>query len=136
MPYVPVPKDLNRVKSKIAFNLTKRQPSCFGTAAVIGIPTYLFTRSGIGNEGGVLLLIGLMLPFFFLAMYEKDGQPAEKLLRNFLRARLWPGKRVYKTANIYKYLEEEGKTLAKNQTAKTAGTTPASRHPAGKKKQG
>lgn len=135
MPYVPVPKDLNRVKSKIAFNLTKRQLICFGTAAVIGIPTYLFTRGVIGNEGAVLLMIGLMLPFFFLAMYEKDGQPAEKILRNFLRARLWPAKRIYRTNNLYKYLEEEGKTLAKNQTAKTAGTAPAGRHPAGKKKQ-
>ena len=134
MPYVPVPKDLNRVKTKVAFNLTKRQLICFGTAAVIGIPTYLFTRGAIGNEGAVLLMIGLMLPFFFLAMYEKDGQPAERILRNFLRARLWPGKRVYRTNNLYQYLEEEGKTLGKNQTAKTAGTAPAAKRPAGKKK--
>ena len=25
MPYVPVPKDLTKVKTKLAFNLTKRQ---------------------------------------------------------------------------------------------------------------
>ena len=29
MPYVPVPKDLARVKTKLAFNLTKRQLVCF-----------------------------------------------------------------------------------------------------------
>ena len=136
MPYVPVPKDLNRVKTKVAFNLTKRQLICFGAAAVIGIPVYLLCRVPIGNTAAVLLMIGLMLPFFFLAMYEKDGQPAERILRNVLRARLWPSKRVYRTSNLYRYLEEEGKTLGKNQTAKKAGTTPAAKRPAGKTKPG
>jgi len=26
-----------------------------------------------------MLMVVLMLPFFFLAMYEKDGMPAEKI---------------------------------------------------------
>ena len=30
MAYVPVPKDLTKVKTKVAFNLTKRQLVCFG----------------------------------------------------------------------------------------------------------
>ena len=30
MAYVPVPKDLNAVKTKVMFNLTKRQILCFG----------------------------------------------------------------------------------------------------------
>lgn len=30
MAYVPVPKDLNAVKTKVLFNLTKRQLICFG----------------------------------------------------------------------------------------------------------
>jgi len=47
--YVNVPNDLSKIKTKIAFNLTKRQLICFGLAAVIGIPTYLFMRSAIGN---------------------------------------------------------------------------------------
>ena len=29
MAFVPVPKDLNRVKTKVMFNLTKRQLICF-----------------------------------------------------------------------------------------------------------
>ena len=33
MPYVPVPKDLTKVKTKLAFNLTKRQLICFSLAA-------------------------------------------------------------------------------------------------------
>ena len=37
MAYVPVPKDLSRVKSKIAFNMTKRHLICFGGGALVGV---------------------------------------------------------------------------------------------------
>ena len=40
--YIPVPRDLTRVKSKILFNLTRRQLLCFGIAALIGVPSFLF----------------------------------------------------------------------------------------------
>ena len=108
MAYVSVPNDLSKVKTKMAFNLTKRQLLCFGAAAVIGIPTYLFTRSAIGNTGAMFIMIALMLPFFFLAMYQRDGLPAEKVLQNVVRACfLWPRTRSYKTDNLYKYLSEK-----------------------------
>ena len=42
MPFVPVPKDLTKVKTKVAFNLTKRQLVCFGLGGLVGIPAYLF----------------------------------------------------------------------------------------------
>ena len=32
MPFVPVPKDLARVKTKVAFNLTQRLLICFARA--------------------------------------------------------------------------------------------------------
>ena len=35
MAYVPVPKDLTKVKTKVAFNLTKRQLVCFTGGALI-----------------------------------------------------------------------------------------------------
>ena len=102
MAYVQVPKDLSKVKTKLAFNLTKRQLICFSGAAAVGIPTYLLTRSAIGNSPAMFLMIGLMLPFFFFAMFERDGLPFEKILRNFIRARfLWPTVRPYKTENFY-----------------------------------
>ena len=101
MAYVNVPNDLSKIKTKMAFNLTKRQLICFGLAAVIGIPAYLFTRSAIGNMLAMLLMIALMLPFFFFAMYERDGLPFEKVLRNIARATfLWPRTRPYKTNNF------------------------------------
>ena len=82
MPYVPVPKDLTKVKTKVAAGLTKRQLICFSLGGLVGLPAYFLTRGAIGNSASVLLMIGLMMPFFFFAMYERDGQPAEKLLKN------------------------------------------------------
>jgi len=124
---------LNKVKTKVALNLTKRQLICFSSAAVIGVPAYIVTRGAIGNSAAALLMIVLMLPLFFLAMFEKDGQPAEKILRNFIRARfLWPGKRTYRTENLYQLLGRETQTVAnKGKTAKTAA---GRKRPAGKGK--
>ena len=51
-----------------------------------------------------------MLPFFFLAMYEKDGFPAEKILYFMIRQKfLTPGIRPYKSENLYNQLEEQEK---------------------------
>ena len=41
MPYVPVPKDLTKVKTKLAFNLTKRQLICFSLAGLVGLAVLL-----------------------------------------------------------------------------------------------
>lgn len=119
MAYVNVPNDLSKIKSKLAFNLTKRQLICFGAAAVIGIPTYLFTRSAIGNTGAMFVMIALMLPCFFLAMYERDGLPFEKVLRNIIRSRfLWPRTRPYQTDNFYTYLSNPQKEVQQLGTKK------------------
>lgn len=119
MPYVPVPKDLSNVKTKVALNLTKRQLICFGLAAAVGAPTYIITRMSIGNQPALILMMCLMLPFFFIAMYEKDGQPAEKIIRNYVRTKLiYPAKRLYKTENLYEYLEKEGKSVVKKNSKK------------------
>lgn len=132
MPFVPVPKDLTRVKTKVAFNLTKRQLICFGSGALVGIPAYILTRGGIGNDTAVLLMIGLMLPFFLFGIYEKDGQPLERVLGHFIRARfLWPRTRPYQTDNLYAALERQNKFEKEaaifDQTAKKPGKKPASR---------
>ena len=133
MAFVSVPKDLSRVKSKLVLNMTKRQLICFGTAAAVGVPTYIFTRGAIGNSAAVILMMGLMLPMFFLAMYEKDGQPAEKVIRNYIRARFyWAGIRPYRTENLYAILEKEAKNIAAEN--KTAAKTLVGKRPAGKGK--
>ena len=48
MAYVPVPKDLTKVKSKFLFNLTKRQVVCFGLGALVGVPVFFLTKGIIG----------------------------------------------------------------------------------------
>ena len=102
MPYVNVPNDLSKIKTKIAFNLTRRQLICFGGAAAVGIPVYLLTRHALGGTGAMFLMIALMLPAFFMAMYERDGLPFEKVARNIIRAKfLRPGVRPYQTQNIF-----------------------------------
>lgn len=125
MAYVNVPNDLSKIKTKMAFNLTKRQLFCFGIAAVVGIPTYLLTRAAIGNMGAMLMMIGLMLPCFLLAMYERDGLPFEKVLRNIIRATfLCPRTRPYQTDNFYSYFANPRKEVTRLETSKRAITHP------------
>ena len=122
MAYVPVPKDLSKIKTKLAFNLTKRQLICFSAAASVGLPTYLLTRGALGKSAAMLLMIGLMLPFFFFAMYEKDGLPLEKVLKNIIRTCfLYPRVRPYKTENFYALLsEKEAKPIAETDKRRKA----------------
>ena len=110
MAYVPVPKDLSRVKSKIAFNRTKRQLVCFGGGALLGVPLFFLTRGPLGNSTAAMCMVLVMLPFFLLAMYEKNGQPLEKVAGNIIRASiLRPRQRPYRTNNFYALLERQDK---------------------------
>ena len=105
---VEVPKDLSGIKTKVALNLTKRQIICFSGAAVAGIPLYFLTKGLIGTSAASLLMMGAMLPFFFFAMYEKNGQPLEKVVRNMANVLfIRPKKRPYRTKNFYISLEKQ-----------------------------
>lgn len=100
--YAPVPRDLSKVKSKILFNLTKRQLICFGAAALIGVPSFFLLKRGGNITMAVLCMIVIMLPFFFLGMYEKDGQPMEVVAKQFIQAKfVRPKVRPYQTNNYY-----------------------------------
>jgi hypothetical protein len=66
-------------------------------------------------------MIGGMQPRFILAMYERDGQPAEKILRNIIRCKFyWHSVRPYKTENLYEILEKEAQNIGKEETASAA----------------
>ncbi len=107
---VQVPKDLSGIKTKVALNLTKRQIICFSGAAVTGVPLYFLTKGILGTSAASLLMMGAMLPFFFFAMYEKNGFPAEKILYFMIRQKiLTPGIRPYKSENLFTALEEREK---------------------------
>ena len=50
-----------------------------------------------------------MMPLFFVAMYEKNGQPLEVILNHYVQANfVRPKVRPYKTKNYYRLLEEQG----------------------------
>ena len=79
--YIPVPRDLTRVKTKVFFNLTKRQS-----------------------------MMIVMLPLFFLAMYEKDSQPLEVVVEHFIQTKfVRPKVRPYQTDNYYDALMRQYK---------------------------
>ena len=108
MPYVTVPKDVTKVKTKVLFNLTKRQLICFGGGLLFGVPLFFLTRNSLGNTMSTLLMIFSMVPAFLLAMYEKNGQHLEVILRNMIRSVfLRPKKRLYKTNNFYAVIERQ-----------------------------
>ena len=118
MAYVSVPKDLTKVKNKVAFNLTKRQLICIGIGAAMGIPSYFLLRNVMGNSNAATVMVLLMLPAFLFAMYEKDGLPFEKVLRNIINTRfLRPGIRPYKTQNIYAPFTGKEEPIAENKKA-------------------
>ena len=100
--YIPVPRDLTRVKSKAFGNLTKRQLLCFGAAALIGVPIFFLVKTTGNISLAAMSMIIVMLPLFFLAMYEKDGQPLEVVANHFIQAKfIRPKVRPYQTNNYY-----------------------------------
>lgn len=105
---VAVPKDLSGIKTKVALNLTKRQIICFSGAILTAGPTYFLTKNVLGTSASALLLMIVAMPFFFFAMYSKDGFPAEKILMFMIRQKfLTPGIRPYKSENLYAKLEDK-----------------------------
>ena len=105
---VAVPKDLSGIKTKVALNLTKRQIICFSGAIITATPTYFLTRNMLGTSGSTFLLMLVAMPFFFFAMYSRDGFTAEKILMFMIRQKfLTPGIRPYKSQNLYARLEDK-----------------------------
>ena len=108
MAYVPVPKDLNTVKTKVMFNLTKRQLVCFGGGAAVAVPLFFLCKTFMNTTVAAILMILTLLPFMLMAMYEKNGQPLEKIVRNIVQVCfLRPKQRPYRTNNFYAVLERQ-----------------------------
>ena len=105
MAYVPVPKDLSKVKTKVAFNLTKRQIVCFAAALLFGLPLFFLLKDSTGTSLASMAMIAVMLPCFLFAMYEKHGQPLEVVVKNIMQRKL----------------EKEVSAIAKGNTKKQRG---------------
>ena len=103
--YISVPRDLTRVKTKIFMGLTRRQLICFSIGAAVGIPTYFAVKKSGNTSLAALCMIVIMMPFFLLGMYERDGQPLEKIAKQFIEAKfVRPCVRPYQTNNYYAVL--------------------------------
>ena len=108
MAYVTVPKDLTKIKSKVMFNLTKRQLICFSAAVAIGLPLFFLVKDSVGTTTAALCMVLAMLPMFLLAMYEKNGQPLEVIIRQFVEVKfICPKERTYMTNNLYATLARQ-----------------------------
>ena len=128
MAYVPVPKDLSKVKTKVAFNLTKRQLICFAAALGVGLPLFFLLKDSAGTSPAAMAMIVVMLPCFLFAMYEKHGQPLEVIVKNIIQTQfIRPKERPYRTENLYAVLERQRKlekevsAIAKGNTKKQRG---------------
>ena len=128
MAYVPVPKDLTKVKTKVALNLTKRQIVCFAAALAMGLPIFFLLKGSTGTALAAALMCAVMLPCFLFAMYEKHGQPLETVIRNIVQTKfIRPKERPYQTENLYAVLEKQRKlekevsAIAKGNTKKQRG---------------
>lgn len=108
MAYVPVPKDLNAVKTKVMFNLTKRQLICFSGGAAVAVPLFFLCKTFMDKSVAAIIMVIVLLPFMLLAMYEKNGQPLEKIVCNIVQVCfLRPKQRPYQTDNFYAVLERQ-----------------------------
>lgn len=132
MAYVPVPKDLSKIKTKVAFNLTKRQIICFAVALIVGLPLFFLLKDSAGSSVSAFVMIVVMLPCFLMAMYEKHGQPLEVVAKNIIQTKFArPKERPYQTQNLYAVLEKQRK-LEKEVSAIVKGNN-SQRRRTGKK---
>lgn len=100
--YIAVPRDLTKVKSKVFFNLTKRQLICFSLAALIGVPSFFLLKKAGNTSVAAMGMMAVMMPLFFFAMYERNREPLEVILFHFIEARfIRPKIRIYQTDNYY-----------------------------------
>ena len=130
MAYVTVPKDLSKIKKKVFFGLTKRQLICFTPAVLLGVPLFFLLKESAGNSTATLCMMMVMLPFFLLAMYEKNGQPLEVILKQMIETKfIRPKNRPYHTNNFYEALarqrdlEMEVKRIVQNRKNGGKGKT-------------
>ena len=93
MAYVPVPKDLTKVKTKVMFNLTRRQLVCFTAGALVGVPLFFLLREPAGNSMAAMCMMLVMM---------------EKIVGNILKvAMIRPKQRPYQTNNFYAVLKRQ-----------------------------
>ena len=106
MKYIRVPKDINAIKEKLFFNLSKRQALSFLIGAICGFPVYYLTK-GIDLTLAVILMFIAATPALVWGMFERNGLHIEdyaKLIKNYLKT---DKIRRYETSSPYRLIEDE-----------------------------
>ena len=106
MKYIRVPKDINAIKEKLFFNLSKRQALSFLIGAICGFPVYYLTK-GIDLTLAVVLMFIAAAPALVWGMFERNGLHIEdyaKLIKNYLKT---DKIRRYETSSPYRLIEDE-----------------------------
>ena len=105
--YVQIPKDLNDIKQKFMFNLTKRQVVSFSIGFATGVPLFFLTRNIIGLSGGIILMGCCAAPALICGLYQRNGMYFEQVIKNMFRFFRKPKKRVYRTTNLFECIERQ-----------------------------
>jgi hypothetical protein len=105
--YVQIPKDLNDIKQKFMFNLTKRQVVSFSIGFAVGVPLFFLTRNIVGLSGGIMIMGCCAAPALICGLYKKNGIYFEQVILNMVRYFRRPRKRIYRTTNFYACVERQ-----------------------------
>ena len=90
------------------------------------MPLFFLTKDYISTSAASLLMVLVMLPFFLLAMYEKHGQPLEKVAGNIIQTIfIRPKIRPYQTNNAYAAAERQAKLYREVKAIVTGETKKA-----------
>ncbi|CAL7867259.1 PrgI family protein [Fusobacterium necrophorum subsp. funduliforme] len=114
MAYVKIPKDLTKVKTKVALNLTKRQLIGFSISGIIGFPIYFLFKKILPNDMAMIVMSIAVLPILFATLYEKDNLPFEKHLAYILCFHTSEKIRLYKAESLY-HIERKEIESSKNR---------------------
>lgn len=105
--YVQIPKDLNDIKQKFMFGLTKRQVVSFGIGGAMGIPLFFLTRGALGVSGAIFAMGVVAAPALICGLYKKNGIFFEQVVKNMFRYFKLPRKRTFRTVNLFESIERQ-----------------------------
>ena len=99
---------MNPPKTKGIVTFYSQDNICFTPAVLLGVPLFFLLKEPAGNSTATLCMMMVMLPFFLLAMYEKNGQPLEVILKQMIETKfIRPKNRPYQTNNFYEALARQ-----------------------------
>ncbi|MDD6059188.1 MAG: PrgI family protein [Ruminococcus sp.] len=104
--HIKIPKDLDDIREKFMFGLTKRQCLCFAIGFLVGVPVFFLTRK-YGMELGIIAMGFAAAPAIVCGIYKKNGLTFEKYLKAMIKFMKKPKTRTYKSENIYEKIEKQ-----------------------------